>query len=145
MLPGIGVKSRWRIVLIDDDAPSTVAIAEAVESAGGAIVGKGRSAEEAALLVERCRPDVVVLAVARFREFDAVRRENEDLKKAIESRKLVERAKGLLMEREGLSESEAFRRIQKASMDSRRPMSEIAQALLLTERLVGGPSTLPQS
>jgi response regulator NasT len=144
LLAGIGVKPRWRIVLIDDDAPSTVAIAEAVESAGGAIVGKGRSAEEAALLVERCRPDVVVLAVARFREFDAVRRENEDLKKAIESRKLVERAKGLLMEREGLSESEAFRRIQKASMDSRKSMSEVAEAVLLAASVEKGPEQKPR-
>jgi response regulator NasT len=71
------------------------------------------------------------LAVGRFREFEAIRRENEDLKKALESRKLVERAKGLLMEREGLTESEAFRRIQKASMDCRKSMAEVADAILL--------------
>ena len=75
------------------------------------------------------------LAVARFREFEAVRRENEDLKKALDSRKIVERAKGLLMEREGLSEGQAFRRIQKASMDSRKSMVEVAEAILLAEKL----------
>jgi len=49
--------------------------------------------------------------------------------------KLVERAKGILMRRLGLSEPEAFRRIQKTSMDTRRPMADVAQALLLTEEV----------
>ena len=75
------------------------------------------------------------LAVSRFREMQAVRRENETLRRSLEGRKLIERAKGILMQRLGLSEPEAFRKIQKTAMDSRRPMTEIAQALLLTEEL----------
>jgi len=75
------------------------------------------------------------LAVSRFRELSAVRRENETLKRSLESRKLVERAKGILMTHLGLSEPEAFRRIQKTAMDTRKPMAEVAQALLLTEEL----------
>jgi response regulator NasT len=71
------------------------------------------------------------LAVARCREFEAIRKENEDLKNTLESRKLIERAKGALMERQGLTESEAFRRIQKASMNHRKPMAEVARAILL--------------
>jgi response regulator NasT len=47
----------------------------------------------------------------------------------------VERAKGILMTRLGLSEPEAFRRIQKTAMDTRKPMAEVAQALLLTEEM----------
>jgi len=78
------------------------------------------------------------LAVARFREFEGIRKENEDLRKALESRKLVERAKGLLMEQEGLSESQAFRRIRKASMDSRKPMAEVAEAILLAANVSKG-------
>jgi response regulator NasT len=62
-----------------------------------------------------------------------MRQENETLRRKLESRKLVERAKGLLMTRLGLSEPEAFRRIQKTAMDTRRPMAEVAQALLLTQ------------
>ena len=202
LLSPTGVKPRWRVVVVDDHIPSKVAVAEAVECVGGAIVGDGASAAEAPALVERCRPDVVILAVglpdgdgvdaahevmtrapcpivlltsrtdaavieraraagvmafllkplraeelgpaldlavARFREFEALRKENADLKRAIESRKLVERAKGLLMEREGLSESEAFRRIQKASMDRRKSMAEVAEAILLAA-IVGRPS-----
>lgn len=82
----------------------------------------------------------VDLAVARFRKFEALRRENEDLRKAIESRKLVERAKGVLMEREQLTEAEAFRRIQKTAMNARKPLSAIAEAILLAGRVTGSPN-----
>lgn len=54
---------------------------------------------------------------------------------ALETRKLVERAKGWLMKKRGLSESEAFREIQKQSMDRRKSMKEIAEAILLAEDL----------
>jgi AmiR/NasT family two-component response regulator len=56
---------------------------------------------------------------------------------ALETRKLVERAKGVLMRQKGLSESEAFREIQKQSMDRRKTMKEIAEAVLLAEDLQG--------
>ena len=75
------------------------------------------------------------LAVSRYREFETVRRENENLRRTIEARKLVERAKGLLMKREGLTEAEAFRRIQKASMDSRKSMAQVAEAILLADEV----------
>ena len=103
-----------------------------------AVIERARTAGVMAFLVKPLRPEelapAIHLAVARFREFEAVTRENETLKKAIESRKLVERAKGLLMERQGLTEAEAFRRIQKTAMDSRRPMVEVARAFLLVCR-----------
>lgn len=89
------------------------------------------------LRVEELAP-ALDLARARFEEFSTLSRENESLKRSIESRKLVERAKGLLMEREKLSEAEAFRRIQKASMDTRRPMAEVADAILLAGGLGRG-------
>src|SRR5438093_686485 len=73
------------------------------------------------------------VAVTRFSELEAVRNENESLKRKLESRKLVDRAKGLLMTRMGLSEPEAFRRIQKTAMDTRKTMADVAQALLLAE------------
>ncbi|MEE9614123.1 MAG: response regulator [Thermodesulfobacteriota bacterium] len=72
----------------------------------------------------------VELAVARFREFEKLKKENEDLKDTLAARKLVERAKGLLMERDGISESEAFTRIQKISMDRRKPMKEVAEIVI---------------
>lgn len=77
----------------------------------------------------------IEIAIARFKEFQLLRKEVADLKDALETRKLVDRAKGLLMDREGLKEHEAFRLIQKASMDKRKPMKEIAQAIILAYEL----------
>jgi signal transduction protein with GAF and PtsI domain len=59
------------------------------------------------------------------------------IQEELETRKLVERAKGMLMKHHGLSEEEAFKRIRKASMDSRKTMRQIAEAILLMEKMVG--------
>jgi len=57
------------------------------------------------------------------------------IQEELEVRKLIERAKGVLMKRHGLTEEEAFKRIRKASMDSRKSMREIAEAILLTDKM----------
>src|SRR5918911_3032520 len=75
------------------------------------------------------------VTLSRFREFRQVRTELGNVKEALEARKVIERAKGLLMERYSLSEADAFRRIQKRSMDTRRSMKEIAEAILLADEL----------
>ena len=62
---------------------------------------------------------------------DTRRREKEALRQTLETRQLVDRAKGLLMAKHGLSESDAFRRIRKTSMDTRTPMAEVARGLAL--------------
>jgi AmiR/NasT family two-component response regulator len=59
------------------------------------------------------------------------------IQEELETRKLVERAKGILMKHHSLSEEEAFKRIRKTSMDSRKTMREIAEAILLTEKMGG--------
>jgi len=73
------------------------------------------------------------LALAQFRALQAVRKENEQLRRKLESRRLIDRAKALLIERLKLTEPEAHRRIQKAAMDSRRTMADIAQSVLVGE------------
>jgi AmiR/NasT family two-component response regulator len=73
----------------------------------------------------------IEVALQRWREFRSLEREVEDLKEALETRKLVDRAKGILMDTQGLSEADAFRRIQKTSMDQRKPMKEVAGAIVL--------------
>lgn len=80
----------------------------------------------------------IELAVSHFREFVALQKENEDLKKTLEARKIIDRAKGILMKSKGLSEAEAFSLIQRKSMDLRKPMGEIAQAVILSEELSKG-------
>jgi signal transduction protein with GAF and PtsI domain len=57
------------------------------------------------------------------------------IQEELETRKLLERAKGALMKHHGLDEEEAFKRIRKASMDSRKTMRQIAEAILLTEKM----------
>jgi two-component system, response regulator PdtaR len=71
-------------------------------------------------------------AKARHAELEALRGEAESLAEALATRKLVERAKGLLMTREGLSEQDAFTRLQRASQASGRPMKVVAEALIAT-------------
>jgi len=73
----------------------------------------------------------IEVALRRWEEFRALEQEVEDLKEALETRKLVDRAKGILMDTQGLSEADAFRRIQKTSMDQRKPMKEVAEAIVL--------------
>ena len=75
----------------------------------------------------------IELAITNFNEFVVLQKENANLKKTIEARKVIEQAKGLLMKRQGLSEAEAFSLIQRRSMDTRKPMVEIARAIILTE------------
>jgi len=71
-------------------------------------------------------------ARARHAELQALRDEAESLAEALATRKIVERAKGLLMAREGLSEEDAFARLRRASQVSGRPMRVVAEALIAT-------------
>ena len=71
-------------------------------------------------------------ARARHEELQALREEAESLAEALATRKVVERAKGLLMAREGLSEDDAFARLRRASQVSGRPMRVVAEALIAT-------------
>jgi len=77
----------------------------------------------------------IELAISRFAEFISLKRENDGLKKTLEARKMIERAKGILMKSQGLSEPQAFSLIQKKSMDMRKPMAEIARAIILAEEV----------
>ena len=72
------------------------------------------------------------IALARFQEFRTLQKELGDTQEALQTRKVVERAKGVLMDSLGLKEADAFRRIQKLSMNSRKSMREVAEAILLT-------------
>ena len=76
----------------------------------------------------------IEVALARFKEFEALHKEVDDLQLALETRKLVDRAKGILMDSQGLSEAEAFRKIQKMSMNTRKPMKEVAEAIILAHQ-----------
>ncbi|MEA2452520.1 MAG: two-component system, response regulator PdtaR [Actinomycetota bacterium] len=70
------------------------------------------------------------VALARHAELTAVRNEVKDKSEQLESRKAIDRAKGRLMDSQGLTEGDAFRHIQKKAMDERRSMREVAEEIL---------------
>lgn len=76
----------------------------------------------------------ISLAMRRFEQFEALRRETADLRQALEDRKVIERAKGLLMKKAGLDEPEAFRRLQKLAMDNNAKMVEVARMVLTADQ-----------
>jgi two-component system, response regulator PdtaR len=71
-------------------------------------------------------------ARARYAELEELREEAESLTEALAARKTIERAKGLLMEKEGLSEEDAYARLRKASQVSGRPLKVVAEAVVAT-------------
>jgi two-component system, response regulator PdtaR len=82
---------------------------------------------------------VIVLAMRRFEQFEALRREAADLRQALEDRKVIERAKGVLMKRGPMDEQDAFRRLQKLASEKSRKLIDIAHTILLAEEAVQPP------
>jgi|TARA_B100000902_G_scaffold190144_1_gene181805 response regulator NasT len=72
----------------------------------------------------------IELAIGRFQEIIALRKENDDLLENLETRKVVDRAKGALMDQYGLKEKDAYRYLQKKAMEKRSPMKEVAKSIL---------------
>ena len=103
---------------------------------------RAREAGVVAYLVKPYREEeltpAIEVALGRFAEFKALEKQVADLKEALETRKLVDRAKGILMDRQGLSEAEAFRKIQKMSMDNRKAMKDVAEAIILAHQVGQG-------
>ncbi|MEB3222474.1 MAG: response regulator [Candidatus Sericytochromatia bacterium] len=82
----------------------------------------------------------IEVAMSRAEEMNALTDEISNLKEALETRKVVEKAKGILIDTYGITEAEAFRRIQKLSMNSRKPLREIADAIILAREVHGAES-----
>lgn len=99
------------------------------------LIARAREAGVAGYLVKPFRESdltpAIEIAKARFAEFRELEKEVGDLQETLETRKLVDRAKGILMDSQGLSEAEAFRRIQKMSMNTRKAMKDVAEAIIL--------------
>ncbi len=192
-VPTEAAAPRWRIVVIDDHATSRKLVETTIGAAGGEVIARAETAAAGVEMVERLRPDAVVLAVglpdrdgvdaaaeimrrapcpivlltsragaalvrraraagamtcllkplrarelepaielaiARFAELAEASRENAALRRTLTERKLIERAKGLLMQRLRLGEADAFRLLQKTAMDRRLSMAALAEALI---------------
>lgn len=102
------------------------------------LVQRAKEAGVASYLVKPFRESdltpAIEVALARFNEFRSLEMEIDDLKETLETRKAVERAKGILMQLQNMNEAEAFRRIQKMSMNNRKPMKAVAEAIILAHQ-----------
>lgn len=108
------------VMFVDQSDEDT--IRQAVQAGVSAYVIDG-------LNVRRVKP-ILDVAIARFREFQALRDELKKTKATLDERKLIERAKGLLMRERNLSESEAYAALRKLAMDRQQKLAEVAEALI---------------
>jgi response regulator NasT len=120
--------ARRPIVLFTDDE-DTSHVRDAIAAGVTAYVVAGLGAE-------RVKP-VLEVAMARFQHEESLRRELADAREQLHDRKLVERAKGLLMQRHGIAENEAYARLRKAAMDQGLKLADIAQRIVSVADLLG--------
>ena len=119
---------RRPIVMFSGDE-DTAYLRKAVEAGVSAYVAAGTPAE-------RIKP-VLDVAMARFEMEEALRRELADARSELADRKVLDRAKGLLMSRQGLTEPQAHARLRKAAMDKGLKLVEVAQRLIDAADLLG--------
>ena len=110
------------------DRSDTASIEAAVDAGVSAYIVDG-------LKKERVKP-ILDMAVSRFNAFNRLQRELADAKSALEERKIVERAKGILMKMRGLSEEEAFALLRQTAMNEKKKMSDIAQSVVTAAGLL---------
>ena len=155
--PALPVEHRFSILITDDDRGSRETLAGLLADRGFATV-QASSGEEAIEIVQveiihlvffdmhmprmtglealqqvRLINDLlpaIEIALSRYQQIVTLEAEVADMVERFETRKLVDRAKGLLNEKMGLTEPDAFRWIQKASMDRRLTMHDVAQAII---------------
>jgi response regulator NasT len=113
--------ARRPIVLFTEDSDTTH-VRDAIAAGVTAYVVAG-------LAPDRVRP-VLDVALARFQHEEHMRRELADARSQLSERKTIDRAKGLLMQRQGLSEDEAYARLRKTAMDKGLKVADVAQRIL---------------
>ncbi|CUH43954.1 putative transcriptional regulatory protein pdtaR [Ruegeria atlantica] len=142
------------IVLIDIDNPSRDMLEELTVASGpmerpvamfvsGAAGGLAKAAVEAGvsayvvdgLQAERIKP-VIDTAIARFQVLRQMRTELAETRRALEERKVIDRAKGLLMKAKGVSEDEAYALLRKTAMNQNRRVADVAEALVTASGLL---------
>lgn len=143
------------IVLIDLESPSrdileelTLAttplerpVAMFVDRSDDGLTRAAIEAGVSAYVVDGMRPDrirpVIDAAIARFQVFQQMRTELEATKRALEERKIIDRAKGMLMKARGVDEDEAYALLRKTAMDQGKRVAEVAAALVTAAGLLG--------
>lgn len=132
-MPGTDGLQVARALLADRGVPVIILTAYADRE----FVEQAKEAGVLAYLVKPVRESdlypAIEVARARFREIQALRTEISTLEETLTVRKLVERAKGIVMRKMGLDEGAAFAHIQRQARNARRPMKEIAESILAAE------------
>ena len=116
------------VVLFTDEQDGSI-IRDAVRAGVTAYIVDG-------LAVERVVP-IVQVAMARFEEFQSVKAERDQAQAKLAERKLVERAKGILMRKRGMSEDNAYHSMRKMAMEKKLRMSEVAERVISMSELLG--------
>lgn len=142
------------VVLIDIDNPTRDMLEELADASGpmdrpvamfvsGAAGGLAREAIEAgvsAYVVDGLRPErlkpILDTAIARFSMLREMRSELAEARRALEERKVIDRAKGLLMKARGVSEDDAYALLRKTAMDQGKRVVDVAQALVTASGLL---------
>lgn len=123
--------------IVHDDKLAPVVATSASDQQG--IMEKAKEARVYSLLMkpvsETSLIPTVELALANYQEILSLEKQIKDLKETLETRKIVEKAKGILMETQGLSEAEAFKRMQRQSMNKRVSMRVVAEAVIMSQAL----------
>lgn len=111
------------------DRADTASIEAAVDAGVSAYIVDG-------LRKERVKP-ILQMAISRFNAFSRMARELEEARGELEGRKLIERAKGILMKSRGLSEEDAYALLRKTAMNQNRKLADVAQSLVTAADLLG--------
>lgn len=115
------------VMFTNDDDPAHMKVAVSAGVSAYVVAG---------LAPERIRP-ILDMALTRFEHEQALRNELADARSELRERKLIERAKGVLMQRQNLSEAEAYARLRRTAMDRNLRLAEVAQRLLDVADLIG--------
>lgn len=115
------------VLFTEDDAPSSMEAAMAAGVSAYIVAG---------LQPERIEP-VLNVALARFRQEEKIRLELEDAHSRLADRKIIERAKGILMARQGLGEDAAYQKLRGMAMDRKMKLGELAKRIVEAEQLLG--------
>ncbi len=117
-------------------------IAMFVDRSEQAAIEAAIEARVSAYVVDGLRKDrvkaILETAVSRFRAFERLRRELEETKTELANRKVIEKAKSILMRTRGLSEADAYALLRKTAMNQSRRLVEIAESLVIAAGLIGG-------
>lgn len=121
-------RSVSRPIAMFVDRSDTASIEAAVDAGVSAYIVDG-------LKKERVKP-ILDMAVSRFNAFSRLQRELAEARNALEERKIIERAKGILMKMRGLSEEEAFALLRQSAMNEKKKIADIAQSVVTAAGLL---------